>query len=77
MASLDVHGGSRYYRARYYHTDLQRFIGEDPIGLCSATAPRRLLSFEFQRRTPSRRGAYMNLHRRTSALSSAGGTDAE
>ena len=21
-----------YYRARYYHTDLQRFIGEDPIG---------------------------------------------
>jgi len=22
----------RYYRARYYHTDLQRFISEDPIG---------------------------------------------
>jgi RHS repeat-associated protein len=22
-----------YYRARYYHTDLQRFISEDPIGL--------------------------------------------
>ena|SRR5437867_3163297 len=21
-----------YYRARYYHTDLQRFISEDPIG---------------------------------------------
>jgi RHS repeat-associated protein len=22
-----------YYRARYYHTDLQRFISEDPLGL--------------------------------------------
>ncbi|MGH6693575.1 MAG: RHS repeat-associated core domain-containing protein, partial [Gammaproteobacteria bacterium] len=22
-----------YYRARYYHTDLQRFVSEDPIGL--------------------------------------------
>ena len=21
-----------YYRARYYHTDLQRFISEDPLG---------------------------------------------
>ena len=24
--------GLYYYRARYYHTDLQRFISEDPIG---------------------------------------------
>ena len=25
----------RYYRARYYHPDLQRFISEDPIGLAA------------------------------------------
>src|SRR5213594_1439416 len=25
----------RYSRARYYHTDLQRFISEDPIGLAA------------------------------------------
>jgi len=25
--------GLKYYRARYYHPGLQRFIGEDPIGL--------------------------------------------
>src|SRR5215470_4031615 len=25
----------RYYRARYYHTDFQRFIAEDPIGLAA------------------------------------------
>src|SRR5439155_8950133 len=24
-----------YYRARYYHTDLQRFISEDPLGLAA------------------------------------------
>src|SRR5436190_23591143 len=24
--------GLYYYRARYYHTDLQRFIAEDPLG---------------------------------------------
>jgi len=24
-----------YYRARYYHTDLQRFISEDPVGFIS------------------------------------------
>ena len=26
---------ARYYRARYYHTDLQRLIIEDPIGLAA------------------------------------------
>jgi RHS repeat-associated protein len=29
--------GLHYYRARYYHTDLQRFISEDPLGLVAGT----------------------------------------
>src|SRR6267142_4361219 len=27
----------RYYRARYYHTDLQRFISEDPLRFSSVS----------------------------------------
>jgi len=30
--------GLHYYRARYYHTDLQRFISEDPIGFDGGAA---------------------------------------
>jgi len=39
----------RYYRARYYHPGLQRFIGEDPIGF--AGGDMNLYSYVFNQPT--------------------------
>jgi RHS repeat-associated protein len=32
--TLDTPTGLMYYRARYYHAQLGRFVGRDPIGYC-------------------------------------------
>jgi len=44
-----------YYRARYYDTDLQRFISEDPIGLSGGiqTCMRTRGTIHFRSETPS------------------------